>query len=69
MTPSSRPSGPRWLLRRADQAAVGGLVALALLAMAGWWVMQGGWRGRIIELDRLPGRTARFQVDVNSAEW
>jgi competence protein ComEA len=69
MTPSSRPSGPRWLLRRADQAAVGGLVALALLAMAGWWVMQGGWRGRIIELDRLPERTARFQVDVNSAEW
>jgi len=48
---------------------VGGLVALALAAMAGWWVVQGGWRGRLIELDRLPQRTAQFQVDVNEAGW
>jgi hypothetical protein len=69
MTKKSRSDGPRWLLRRADQAAVGGLVALALAAMAGWWVVQGGWRGRLIELDRLPQRTAQFQVDVNEAGW
>jgi competence protein ComEA len=63
------PTGPRWLLRRADQAVVAGLVLFALLAMAGWWIVQGGWQGRLIELDRLPPQTARFEVDINSAEW
>ena len=50
MAPATKPSGPRWLLRRADQAAVGGLVALALVAMGLWWLAQGGCRrtaGRI----------------------
>jgi hypothetical protein len=64
-----RSDQPKWLLRRADQAAVGGLVALALAAMAGWWILQGGWRGGLIRLERMPQRTARFQVDVNSADW
>jgi competence protein ComEA len=69
MQRKSRPDAPRWLLRRADQAAVGGLVALALVAMAGWWFVQGGWRGRLIELEHLPQQTAQFQVDVNAADW
>ena len=69
MAPQREPDAPRWLLRRADQAAVGSLIALALVAMAGWWLVQGGWRGRLIELDRLPQRTAEFKVDVNAADW
>ena len=60
---------PRWLLRRADQAAVGGLV----LRWLSWrWPAGGsckGAGGRLIELDRMPQRTAEFKVDVNAAEW
>jgi competence protein ComEA len=69
MVKQSSPIGPRWLLRRTDQAAVAGLVALALLAMAGWWLSQGGWNGQLVEFERLPQQTARFEVDINSAAW
>lgn len=63
------PPRPRWLLRRADQAAVGGLLFIALLAMAGWWLAHGGGQGNLIELERMPRRTAQFQVDLNVADW
>ncbi len=67
MTAPPRP--PRWLLRRADQAAVAALVAVALAAMAGWWTAHGGWRGSLIELDQADQLTARFEVDINAADW
>ena len=60
---------PHWLLRRADQAAVAVLVAVGLAATIGWWIAQGGPRGRLIEVDRAEPQTARFQVDVNQADW
>ncbi len=71
MSPKRLPDKPRaaWLLRRADQAAVGGLVLLALLAMGAWWSAHGGWQGRLVELERMPRRTVRFEVDVNTAAW
>jgi len=67
MSDSSRH--PHWLLRRADQTAVAALVVLALTATVGWWFSQGGWRGRLIEIDRAEPLVARFEVDINSAEW
>jgi competence protein ComEA len=57
------------LLRRADQAAVAGLVLMALFATFGWWVSQGGLAGRLIELEPARPQTASFQVDINAAEW
>jgi competence protein ComEA len=60
---------PRWLLRRADQIAVAALVASALVAMVGWWVVHGGWRGRLIEIDRADPLAVHFEVDINSADW
>lgn len=66
---SPRNATPPWLLKRADQAAVGGLVLVALVAMAGWWLRQGGWQGRLIEIDRQPKLEARFVVDINRADW
>ena len=60
---------PRWLLRRADQAAVAALVTVALAAMVGWWVVHGGWRGRLIEIDRADPLAVRFEVDINTADW
>jgi competence protein ComEA len=67
--PSSRQATRTWLLRRADQAAVAGLVLLALASMAGWWVAHGGWRGRLVEIERAEPLQARFQVDLNQADW
>ena len=45
------------------------LVAVALAAMVGWWIAHGGWRGRLIEIDRAEPLTARFEVDINAADW
>jgi len=58
-----------WLLRRADQVGVAVLVAAGLITTAGWFVAQGGLRGRLVELERGEPQTARFEVDVNSAQW
>jgi len=72
MQPGSQdPPGRRgrWWLRRADQAAVAVLVLMGLGASVGWWVRQGGLRGRLVELERAEPRVARFEVDVNSADW
>ena len=59
----------RPVLRRADQAVVASLVVMALVAMAVYWVVQGGPRGGLVEIDRAAPLVARFQVDVNKAEW
>ena len=59
----------RPLLRRADQATVAGLITLALVGMGVYWVVQGGPRGELIQIDRAAPLTARFQVDVNKAPW
>jgi len=56
-----------WLLRRADQAAVAVLVVGALLGIGGWWISHGG--GRLIEIDRAESLSARFEVDINAADW
>lgn len=65
----SPPPGPTWLLRRTDQAAVAVLVMIALASTVAWWLSQGGWQGRLIEVERAEPMTARFQVDPNTAEW
>jgi competence protein ComEA len=62
-------SGWRPVLRSADQAAVAALVLLALGGMAAYWIVEGGLRGELIEIDRAAPLVARFQVDVNKAEW
>lgn len=67
-TPNPGPKPPLWL-RRADQAAVGGLVLVAILALAGYWLTQGGPQGRLIEIDRADPLQARFAVDLNQADW
>jgi competence protein ComEA len=56
-------------LRRADQAAVASLVAFALVGMTAYWFVHGAHRGELIEIDRAEPLTARFLVDINSADW
>jgi competence protein ComEA len=64
-----RQRQPAWLLRRADQALVAALVLTGLGATIGWWASRGGLQGRLIEVERAEPQTARFQVDVNRADW
>jgi competence protein ComEA len=59
----------RILLRAADQATVAACLSLGLLAMAAWWVAQGGHRGDLIEIDRAEPLEPRFLVDINTADW
>jgi competence protein ComEA len=64
---SDAPRHPYWLLRRRDQATVAVLVVVALLAIVGWWIVQGGLGGRLTEIDGRPPLTISFEVDVNTA--
>lgn len=57
------------LLRSTEQAVVAALTLSGIVAVAGYWLAQGGARGRLIEIDRAEPRQARFTVDVNSADW
>jgi len=48
------------------------VAALVLLAMAstfGWWVSQGGFTGRLVEVEPAEPCSAAFMVDPNTAEW
>jgi competence protein ComEA len=65
--PATRPPNP-WLRPR-DQASatVLGASILALLAV-GWW-RHSGRHGGLVDIDRAPPLVAKFQVDVNRADW
>ena len=69
--PGSQTPGTdrRPLLRSRDQVVVATLVAFALGGMGVYWFANGGHRGELIEIDRAAPHTARFLVDINSAEW
>lgn len=66
---AGRGGGWRPVLRRMDQATVAVLVLFALVGMDLYWVVQGGPRGEVIEIDRAEPLTARFLVDINKADW
>ena len=63
------PGTGRWVLRRLDQLTAGAILAVALLAIAGYWIVRGGASGRTIEIDRAGPRSIEFQVDINTAPW
>lgn len=57
------------LIRRADQAVLAALVAVALAGATLWWARAGGFTGGLVEIDNAPPLDYRFLVDVNEAEW
>lgn len=67
--PADVPGGWQPILRRADQAAVATLVLAALVAMGAYWIVQGGHRGELIEIDRVAPLSAQYHIDINRAEW
>ena len=64
-----RPLHRTWWLRRADQAGVALLALAALVSLAGYWISRGAFRGRLIEIDDAPPLSARYEVDINAADW
>src|SRR5690606_17312009 len=60
---------PPLLLRRADQLVVATLVLGGLVAMVAWYATQGGFRGRMVELEHVAPLAIRFEVDINTARW
>lgn len=63
-------SRPRALLRRADQACVGFVVAVSLAAIAGMWLYQSRRDGGLIDIERDPTHESySFQIDINEANW
>lgn len=57
------------LIRRADQAVIAVLTAVAIAGVLAWWVRSGGLRGELVNIDHAPKLDYRFLVDVNEAEW
>jgi competence protein ComEA len=69
--PSDNSATPTrsWWLRRGDQCVLAAFVGAALVAMACYFVARGGYRGELIEFDQATPLDARFQVDLNAADW
>jgi competence protein ComEA len=63
------PAPRHVLIRLRDQASVAVLVASALALMAAAWWRHGGWQGGLVDIDRAEPLVAKFQVDVNRADW
>ena len=60
---------PNDFLRPREQRSVAILAAGALALLAAVWWRHGGHRGEVIDIDRAPPLMAKFQVDVNKADW
>ncbi len=57
------------LIKPRDQVSLLALAASVLVMMVSYWAYRGGHRGELIHIDRAPPLTAKFQVDVNRADW
>ena len=69
MSPPAKRPEALILWRRADQIALGVLTLAGLLSLVGYWFIQGGHRGRFIDVDRADPRHIQFQLDLNEADW
>jgi competence protein ComEA len=63
------PEDSNPLMRPRDQASVAVLLASALALLAAAWWRHGGAAGGMVDVDRAAPLVARFQVDVNRADW
>jgi competence ComEA-like helix-hairpin-helix protein len=63
---SAAPSEPLLLPRRIQPAIVA-LIIVALLAMAAWYVGQGGLSDGLVHHDAPPAPTKGFTVNINTA--
>jgi competence protein ComEA len=62
------PTKPAWITPSQLQSLLV-LVSCCLVLMAGYWFYLGGHRGQLIEIDRADPLTAKYEVDINRADW
>jgi competence protein ComEA len=60
---------PSDLLRPRDRGAVAVVLGCCFALLGLTWLRHGGHRGDVIDVDRATPLVARFQVDVNRADW
>ncbi len=65
---SAEKSSQPWITLR-DQGSLLALAVSLLVLMACYWLYRGGQRGELIQIDRASPLQARFQVDINRADW
>lgn len=53
----------------AQLAVVQIMLSAAYGVGVGWWFWQGGFDGRLVNLDQHPGVPYRLQVDLNECDW
>jgi competence protein ComEA len=66
---NQEPEPPNDFLRPREQRTVAVLAAGALALLAAIWWRHGGHQGGVVDIDRAPPLVAKFQVDVNRADW
>lgn len=64
MTPDSDDSR---LMPRRSQPVIAALAGAGLVAIAGWYVAQGGLRGGLVHHDAAPAASGGFTVNINAA--
>lgn len=66
--PTNKTPEPSDVLRPDIQALVVLIVAVLLAGIAAIWWADGGFQGHVVEIDKAASLTARFEVDVNTAD-
>jgi len=66
---SDRPRQPRLAMHPRVQSSLFALVGCSLVLSWSYWLIEGGHRGELIEIDRADPLEAQFQVDINKAQW
>ena len=56
-------------MRLADQGTAGFVLAVALIALGLHWWQSERLKQRRIDVDRTPVVVAKFQIDINAADW
>jgi len=62
-------SRPGVWMHPSDQAAAATLALAALVAIGMTWLVLGGGRGQLVDVDRVERRPLEFRLDVNQATW
>ncbi len=60
---------PFLLLRPHDLATLAVVLGSVLVMIWGYWQLQGGYRGALVDIDRAVPLHAKYEVDINKAEW
>ena len=64
-----QPRRTTTLLRRSDQWVVAVLLTIGLSVLSVYWFMELRQRGRYVEFELAPQKTAELVVDINGASW